>query len=400
MLKRFFLLCFFFLLSTHSFSQDNVQKVITNLNEIIKPLKTLNADSNFNDIDFLKDILDGKEVIALGEVTHGSREIFDYKDRLVRFLVVNLGFKAIAFESDYISLEIIDDYINGKLGQVKSLSGTPLHINNLRMIEWLKKYNSSQSEENKVHVYGLEARGFNNISARILQVFIDLNTSDRQILEKLKQTYYVDLKKDDINAIATVVENLNKLVKTQVQQHYINLLAQNAEIYYEQKIGVRDKYMSENASWLRERAKNKKLIVWAHNGHVAKTALYSKPSMGNFLFNKYDKKYFVIATDFNHGEVLVRQNGSKSKTLGQFSPYYYPEVTSNKSYEYYFKQCRFKNFIVDVNASIKNPVLNTLLSRPMDMRMIGATSNPFNKRLSITDNFDLIVYFDSTTSAK
>lgn len=381
----------------NAFSQSkNEHIIISKLNEVIKPLKTLNADSNFGDIHFLKETLQEKEIIALGEATHGTREIFDYKDRLVRFLVINLEYKAIAFESDFIAIEKIDDYINGKIEHLGSLSGTPLHLDNVKMIAWLKKYNLSQSEENKIHLYGLEARGFNNISAKILETFTGLSIDDKKTLEKLKVLDYSSIKKEDINLTKTTIESLNRNVNNSLQKHYINLLQQNAEGFYENKIGFRDEYMSKNAAWIKEKTKNNKLIVWAHNGHVAKTNLYNKPSMGTLLFEKYKLKYFVIATDFNHGEAKVI---AKNKPLGDFAPLYYPEVSSDKAYEYYFKQCKFKNFIIDISSAITDPILNIFFNKSLEMRMIGALSFPVNTKLSIAKNFDLIVYFDKTSSS-
>lgn len=399
--KHFIILsiCFILLFKANSFSQSKSQDVISSLNKVIKPIKTLNADSSFEDISFLKETLKDKEIIALGEVTHGTREVFDYKDRLVRFLVTNLGHKAIAFESDFIALEKIDDYINGKIETLKILSGTPLFLNNSKMIEWLKNYNLSQSEENKIHVYGLEARGFSNISAKILETFKDLSANDKKILERLKVTNYTEIKKEDINLIKVTIENLKKAQNNSLQLHYIDLLAQNADVFYEQKIGVRDEYMAKNASWIKDITRNNKLIVWAHNGHVAKTALYHKPSMGTFLFEKYKANYFVIATDFNQGEVSVRKYIAKNKPVGDFAPLYYPEVNSDKAYEYYFKQCKYQNFILDVNSAFKNSNLNSFVRNKMDMRMIGALSIPTKTKLSIAENFDLIVYFNITTSS-
>jgi len=83
-----------------TFAQYGRHEIVNSLNEVIRPIESLRADTSFADINFLKETLKDKELIALGEVTHGSAEIFDYKDRLVRFLVTNLGYKSIAFESD------------------------------------------------------------------------------------------------------------------------------------------------------------------------------------------------------------------------------------------------------------------------------------------------------------
>ena len=394
------ILLFFFsiVLPLQALSQSKTERIIISLNKVIKPIKIINADSSFEDLDFLKEILKDKEIIALGEATHGTREIFDYKDRLVRFLVTNLEYKAVAFESDFIAVEKINDYINGKILRLGNLSGTPLHLDNIKMIEWLRKYNLTQSVENRIHVYGLEARGFNNISAKILENFSDLSAYDKQILQKLQATRYTDIKKEDINLIKVTVENLRKTEHNPLLHHYINLLEQNIDVFYEKKIGVRDEYLAKNVTWIKENCRNNKLIVWAHNGHVAKTNLYNKPSMGTFLFDQYKSKYFVIATDFNHGEVRVRKYIAKNKPVENFAPLYYSEVNSENAYEYYFKQCKFKNFIINVDEASKNKELNDFFSQPKELRMIGALSTPVNKKLSIAENFDLVVFINESTA--
>lgn len=390
------LICFF--IQYQSFAQKKSQEIVTALNEFIKPIQTLKADSSFEDLDFLKEHLQDKEVIALGEGTHGTKEFFDYKDRLVRYLVSNLDYKAITFESDYIAIEKIDDYINGNSDQLIPLSGTALLFTNHKLIEWLKKYNLSQPVAKKVHLVGLEARGFTNISAKILAVIPQLSESETAILERFKTIPYSNIKKDDLNLLLAAIETLKKKANSVLHQHYINLLQQVALGYYQKNIGFRDAYMAENAAWAKENAEGKKLIVWAHNGHVAKTALYNEPAMGKHLYERYTTKYFVIATDFNHGEVRVRKYLAKNKPLQDFSPLYYPEVDSEKAYEYYFKQCKFKNFLIDVKTSSVHPILNTFFNRTLEMRMIGALSIPVNKKMAISENFDLIVFLNHTSS--
>lgn len=374
------------------------QLIVKSLDSLIKPITTLKADSSFEDIDFLNEILKNKELISFGEVTHGTAEFFQYKDRLVRFFVTNLGYKAIAFEGDVMAIENIDNYINGQTDSLKFLFGTPLISTNRKMIEWLRTYNLNSLNPNKVHVYGLEARGFFNIINKILAVNRSINKADSLLLAKVRDTPYKELKKEDINEMKIVVGNLQNTNSSKQDKHYVELLNQAVNVYYETKIGVRDEYMAKNAMSIKGNAVDNKLIIWAHNGHVAKTELYKKPSMGKYLEQKYGEKYFVIATDFNHGNAYVNVYQAKNKPLLGFQSHYYPEVNSRNAYEYYFKQCRFENFIIDVNEALSNPLLNDFFNKKLEMRMIGALSTPVNEKLSIAKNFDLIVYFNKTTS--
>ena len=55
--------------------------------------------ANFDDLEFLRPLLEGKRIVQLGENTHGVREYSLVKARLVRFLHQELGYGVLAFES-------------------------------------------------------------------------------------------------------------------------------------------------------------------------------------------------------------------------------------------------------------------------------------------------------------
>jgi len=372
---------------------------VNGLNKLIQPIETLEPNADFEDISFLKETLKDKELIALGEVTHGTAEVFKYKDRLVRFLVTKLGYKAIAFESDFIALEYIDSYINGKTDSLKFKFGTPLISTNRLMIEWLRKYNQDKADPDKVHVHGIEARGFSNIINKIIEVNPSIEPADKVVLEKVRDKEYGKIQKEEINKLKAILVKLRKMDGPEINKYYTELLNQIVYGYYETTKRFRDNSMASNAIWLKERARDNKLILLAHNGHVAKGEPFNVPATGNHLYKKYGSKYFVIATDFNKGKAYVNVYVAKNKPLLGFQSYDYPEVDSDKVYEYYFKQCRFKNFIIDIGTALNDPDLSRFLTKPRYMRMIGAFSIPANTKLSIAENFDMIVYFDKTTSS-
>ncbi|MBB2148235.1 erythromycin esterase family protein [Pedobacter gandavensis] len=397
-INRFLIGVFAIWMPVEVFSQQNSTAIVNSLNKVIRPIESLNADSNFNDLDFLKASLSGKEIISLGEVTHGTAEVFKHKDRLVRFLVTHMGYKAIAFESDYISMENIDDYINGKTDSLVFLAGTPLIGTNRPMLAWLRKYNHEQSDAGKVHVYGLEVRNFSNIITKILDVYPDISTADQVLLERIKGTAYQKIEKEDVKAMKVTLSNLEKMDGAASNKIYLSLFQQLINGYYETKIGFRDQIMATNAIWLKAQAKNQQLILWAHNGHIAKDELYGLPTLGTYLDKQYGSKYFAIGTDFNQGKAYVNVFVAKNKPMLGFQAYHFPEVESNKGYEYYFKQGKFRNFIMEVSVALKDPILKVFLTQPREMRMIGSWSSPVNKKLSIAKNFDLIVFFDKASS--
>lgn len=59
------------------------------------------ADDDFSDLRALGSILDGAQVVVLGEATHGDGDTFLAKARLVLYLHRELGFDVLAFESGF-----------------------------------------------------------------------------------------------------------------------------------------------------------------------------------------------------------------------------------------------------------------------------------------------------------
>ena len=64
----------------------------------IKPIASLTS-TDFSDLAFLKPLLTDARIVQLGEAGHGMGDVNDLKVRLVRFLIQEMGFTVVAFES-------------------------------------------------------------------------------------------------------------------------------------------------------------------------------------------------------------------------------------------------------------------------------------------------------------
>jgi len=53
------------------------------------------------DIEFLRDLVGDARIVALGENTHGTRDFFEMKARILRFLVEEMGFNTFAIEATW-----------------------------------------------------------------------------------------------------------------------------------------------------------------------------------------------------------------------------------------------------------------------------------------------------------
>jgi erythromycin esterase len=143
------------------FAQDTVQFVSTWFKQNSYPIKYIEPGNGFADLQLLKKTLRNVNVIGLGEATHGTREFFKIKHRIIEFLVTQMNFTAFVLESSYAACQPINDYIlYGKGDRATVLTGqgyTPWDSEEFSdMVDWMRAYNKNVLEEKKIRFYGMD----------------------------------------------------------------------------------------------------------------------------------------------------------------------------------------------------------------------------------------------------
>jgi erythromycin esterase-like protein len=64
------------------------------------PLTTVVAGNGFADMRPLAKLIGNARIVALGEATHGSREFFQLKHRMLEFLATEMGFTIFSIEAN------------------------------------------------------------------------------------------------------------------------------------------------------------------------------------------------------------------------------------------------------------------------------------------------------------
>ncbi|MER7541083.1 hypothetical protein ABTX77_41010 [Streptomyces sp. NPDC097704] len=80
------------------------------------PLTGVTAGASTADLQPLKSVLDGARAVGLGEATHGTREFFRLKHRLLEFLVTELGCTVLAMEASASAGPAVDAYVRHGVG--------------------------------------------------------------------------------------------------------------------------------------------------------------------------------------------------------------------------------------------------------------------------------------------
>jgi len=309
----------------------------TLVNILQEELQSLDADPlSWKDQDLRwLDPLAEKSVIGLGEATHGTAEFFEAKHRILKYMVENHGYKVFAIEADFGESLFIDEVIQqGNASEIESGMKSKMHFWTWKteevkeMLEWMCTYNQGKADEDKIHYMGIDCQfntyhpsiareylsstgiPFYAFADSILRVaeteqnFESFNSASFESyigkLEALKDSMI--LHKDELVAASSEKEY-------QLNSRIVELVRQVSEVrYYNQvqdfSINYRDKYMAENTAWILDYFGDKKIVLWAHNGHISNYEYGVTGTLGNYLawFNAFEMglEYFQMGAVYNN----------------------------------------------------------------------------------------------------
>ena len=112
------------------------------------PLKTVEARNGLADMEPLRKIVGNARIVSLGEATHGTREFFQLKHRMLEFLATEMGFTIFSIEANMPEAYRLNDYVlNGTGDPAALLRGMYFWTWNtaevLDMIKWMREFNLS-----------------------------------------------------------------------------------------------------------------------------------------------------------------------------------------------------------------------------------------------------------------
>jgi erythromycin esterase-like protein len=112
------------------------------------PLKTAEAGHGFADMQPFKKVIGNARIVSLGEATHGTREFFQLKHRMLEFLAAEMGFTIFSIEANMPEAYRLNDFVlTGRGDPAQLLKGLYFWTWNteevLDMILWMREFNKS-----------------------------------------------------------------------------------------------------------------------------------------------------------------------------------------------------------------------------------------------------------------
>lgn len=403
-MKHLFTFLLFGICSISCFSQCNSE-----LENYAVGFNKIQASS----FSFLDSLLNDVRIVGYGEDTHGTAEFTILAEELMKYLSEKQGFKVLIIETGFGEGEYLNDYIQGKRDDLKTILNE--HNSTWRyktkefyhLMNWLKEYNKNNSD--KIHLYGCEMQYVISDVNRIKEYLEKVN-SDYQIdgfekhlwqtiEESEKSDYYlsyVKLKKYFFENYETFKNKTSDEEFSLAYQHivvlgqFVTAINQNVE---QRKHDFRDIYMGENIEWiLNFKGDESKALFWAHNAHVGDWVDNGIVDVtGHQLRKIYGKSYFNIATDFGTGDFLAFLQDWKMETFS------YDKVLENTFTEC-LKSFGSPNTFLNIRKARENKELAEYLNSEFTT-MSGAGAQVRSSQTEtkeIGKAFDAIIYLDKT----
>lgn len=397
-------------------------------------LNTVEAGHGFADMQPLKKIIDKARIVSLGEATHGTREFFQLKHRMLEFLVSEMGFNIFAIEATMPESFDINEYVlTGKGDPAKGLAGIYFWTWDteevLEMIQWMRHYNADPKHIRKVKFYGFDMQSAPRAAKVTLAYLRRVDPRQADIADKelaiLANPYtepgFIRLAKEQKAAAAQTIGSVLSGFDSHKQEYikrtgaddwaiarqHARVLAQNIEMQSQDFFSsagssIRDRSMAENIRWILEHeGPDAKAVLWAHNGHVA-TSNQGIEWMGSHLRRMFGADMSIFGFAFNQGGFqAIEMPFPSERGLRPFNV----EPAPEGSLDAMLASAGLQSAAIDLRALPKDGPVAKWFGEPRATRSIGAgygerfATNFLTKQVTPT-LYDALLFVDRTTAAR
>jgi erythromycin esterase-like protein/adenine/guanine phosphoribosyltransferase-like PRPP-binding protein len=401
--------------------------------------------------DALVDFLGRAEFVLLGEASHGTHEFYAERARITQRLIEEKGFDAVAVEADWPDAYQVNRFVRGLSTDAtaeEALRGfqrfpTWMWRNAvvLDFVGWLREHNDVAGEQRrKAGFYGLDLY---SLFRSIHEVISYLQRVDPEAAERARARYACfdhfgeDPQAYGYRAAFGAGESCEREVIEQLvdlQRHALEyaqrdgLLAEDelfyaeqnartvraAEEYYRTMFGgrvsswnLRDQHMTDTLDALsvhlsRQRGRQARIVVWAHNSHLGDARATEMASLG----------------EYNVGQLVRERHAGHCRLLG-FTTYTGTVTAADDwggraerkrvrpglpgSLEEVLHQVGTKQFVVRFPDA---PQAAAALRSARLERAIGVIYRPDTERQShyfrarLADQFDAVIHIDETRAVE
>ncbi|WP_435603014.1 erythromycin esterase family protein [Streptomyces sp. bgisy130] len=368
------------------------------LTEHARPLGTLTPGAPHDDLEPLGTTLRDVRIVGLGESTHGTREFFRLKHRIVEFLVREAGFTTLALEASASATRALDAYVRHGTGDPARLI-TRLGFwtwrteEMLGLVQWLRTHNRDLPEDRQVRLVGMDPQRCTDSLEALDSFLYQVAPEQAQDVPELAPLAraHPAAHPDPTQALLHRAGTLAAFLEhhhTEFARHttpetadealeHARILTRAADLVTRSAdppsgensvFAARDRYMADAVTRLLDDDPAARVIVWAHNGHIAKgTYGDGVPALGSRLRDRYGDDYYALALLFGNGTFLARRGHSLHAP-----PLRTRIGTGTRTLEARLAAALPGNYYTDLRTNAPSPQATSWLHTPHAQRSFGA----------------------------
>jgi erythromycin esterase len=303
------------------------------------PLVTADPAAPLDDLETLRRAVGDAQVVGLGEAVHGAAELTTLKHRALRMLVERMGFRTLAWEEDWTTGLLIDEYIRTGAGDLSALMQrmSPQYQSGevADVLVWLRAINTGRADPVRfvgVEYYLTGPEASDAVAAHVGATAPDRLADLRRDLDLVRRvtptvfehigwftaltdmTLYLDAARRVHDLVAGLPHPPGDRPHAvalhharQIRSFYEHFALSDAEA-----LVYRDARTAENLAWWQELTGDR-VAYWAAVAHTAdapglRIAVPPEPDMafpsaGSYLRDRYGLRYLSVAFTLDHGTV-------------------------------------------------------------------------------------------------
>lgn len=378
--------------------------------------------------------------MALGEVAHGSHELFTLEHRAFRYLAREKGFATFALETSWTSGLRLNDYVLHGTGDPRAVMAEE-HANGaypwavqeyVDLVEWMRSHNRRHPDaplqfmgNDFAHPYIPDSL-FDAVADHVARhhpaLAPEVEALHRDLRAHPTTEGFSALPQEDRRRIAGDARRVVRLLADRGTDHgpdhgqrpgpdrdahawavqHARVIAQTATLLaYDledpqeipQAMRYRDELMARNTVWWR-RHTGHKVLVSAHNGHTAYVtydpANYPV-SQGTYMRRQLGTDYLSIGTTFGHGAATVPHGENGEWVVDRFDP---PREGSS---EHTLDRVGHATYLLDARTA--PPPARGWLEQTRPTRDIGPPGDPY-RPYALAEGHDLLIHLHAIGPAR
>jgi erythromycin esterase len=411
-------------------------EVVTWIGAHAIPLAGTEAGHGLDDIAPIASLIGKARVVGLGEATHGTREFFQMKHRVLEYLVAKQGFTVFGIEANQPECRAINEYVLHGTGDPKAgLDGIYFWTWNteevLAMIEWMRAWNADPKHARKVQFLGYDMQvpkvAYESLAAYLTKVAPDVAPGLLTPIEVLghdgASSALAKLADDDRKHLGDGLAAIGKAFDTNRKawaqksttaeldemRHDLTILEQATELYSAASAGtsgfaIRDRSMAANIRWILDhQPAGTRMVVWAHNAHIANRLdgmTGALENMGGHLRKQLKADYVNLGFVFSQGAFqAIEMKNSPRGELNEITLGDPPEFNASVA----FARTGKPLLVLDLRALPKKGAVHDWFTAPHPVRDTGAvfsTEQNMTSAVVLPELYDAVIFVDKTTRAR